>query len=69
MSIGSWPYLEDQCPHCRYFYAYPPATTDDAGYALLGFCRHPRVAMELFISSERPDLGEGRCPMFVPKPD
>ena len=48
MTGGSWPYLPAQCPHCLYFQAAQPPFTDDSGYEILGFCRHPRVGMELF---------------------
>jgi hypothetical protein len=64
-SAGGWPFLEAQCLHCRYFYAYEPARTDDKGYALPGFCRHPRIAMELFVTETRPDLSAGSCSLFV----
>ena len=48
MTGGSWPYLPAQCPHCLYFQAEQPPFTDDSGYEILGFCRHPCVGMELF---------------------
>lgn len=62
---GGWPFLPAQCPQCRYFYAYESERTDDKGYALPGFCRHPRIAMELFIAAARSDFSEGSCPLFV----
>lgn len=68
MSFGSWPYMRGQCPHCRYFHAYAPVQVDDKGYTLLGFCRHPRIGMELFTSPNRSELSEGTCPVFWRKP-
>jgi len=48
MTQGSWPYLPAQCPHCFYFLAEQAPFTDDSGYEILGFCRQPRIGMELF---------------------
>lgn len=62
---GAWPFIDSQCPHCRYFYAYEPDRTDDKGYPLPGFCRHPRIAMELFVSVARYDLAKAGCSLFV----
>lgn len=63
---GSWPYLPAQCPSCWYFQAVDP-TVDDSGYEILGFCRHPRVAMELFRPQRREPTESDRCPLFVPQ--
>jgi hypothetical protein len=62
---GSWPYLEAQCPHCRYFQAFAPPFVDDAGYEILGFCRHPRIGMELFRPQRRRASESDRCPLFI----
>jgi len=63
---GAWPFIDSQCPHCRYFYAYDPGRTDDKGYPLPGFCRHPRIAMELFVPATRSDdFSQARCSLFV----
>ena len=48
MTPGSWPFMPGQCPECLYFQAATPVFVDDSGYEIRGFCRHPRVAMELF---------------------
>ena len=64
MSGGSWPYLPDQCPSCLYFKALVPAYRDDSGYEIRGFCRHPRVAMELFVPWQQ-RLEQGSCPLYV----
>jgi len=62
---GSWPYLELQCPRCAYFHPLESEFVDDSGYEILGFCAHPRIAMELFRPHEhRLNEGEG-CPTFV----
>jgi hypothetical protein len=66
MSGGSWPYMPEQCPNCVYMHARPPYI-DDSGYAILGFCRHPRIAMELFETRGRRLAGSERCPLFVPE--
>jgi len=63
---GGWPFIDSQCPGCRYFYAYEPGRTDDKGYALPGFCRHPLIAMELFIPAVRnDDFSKAGCSLFV----
>lgn len=65
MTTGSWPYFREQCPRCRYVEAASPAFIDDSGYEILGFCLHPRIAMELF-RSKKLDLSRAeRCPLFV----
>ncbi len=65
-SRGSWPYLPEQCPHCRYFQAGSPAFVDDSGYEIPGFCRHPRIAMELFAVKQLDLAHVERCRLFVP---
>lgn len=64
MTPGSWPFMPGQCPECLYFQAATPVFVDDSGYEIRGFCRHPRVAMELFQTQKR-DLSGDRCPLFV----
>ena len=65
MSRGSWLYLPEQCPACFYFEAQAPPFVDDSGYEILGFCRHPRIGMELF-QPQTLDLSKAeRCPLFV----
>ncbi len=59
---GSWPYLPGQCPHCWYFQELNPFV-DEAGYEIVGFCRHPRIAMELF--HRRQPLESENCPLFM----
>lgn len=64
MSSASWPYLPEQCPGCMYMHAQAQPFLDDAGYEIVGFCRHPRIAMQLFRS--RRDLSNAeRCPGYV----
>jgi hypothetical protein len=67
MTSGSWPYMPGQCPDCAYFQPATPAFTDDSGYETLGFCRHPRIAMELFRRQNPEPSQSERCPLFVPQ--
>ncbi|HUA71456.1 MAG TPA: hypothetical protein VMA96_10250 [Solirubrobacteraceae bacterium] len=68
MTSGSWPYLPEQCPGCYYFEAESPPFVDDSGYEILGFCRHPRIGMELF-QPQKIDLSKlDRCRVFVRRP-
>lgn len=62
---GSWPYLPGQCPRCRYLQGFRPTFVDDSGYEILGFCRHPRISMELFRYQKHPASDAERCPLFV----
>lgn len=64
MSGGSWPYLPQQCPDCLYFQAASPPFVDDSGYEIVGFCRHPRIGMELF-RPQRADPSSELCPLFI----
>jgi hypothetical protein len=57
--------MPGQCPYCVYFHAAAPAFIDDSGYEILGFCRHPRIGMELFRPQKREPLNSERCPLFV----
>ena len=66
MTGASWPYFPEQCPDCVYVHKLTPFT-DDSGYEILGFCRHPRIAMELFRAQRREPSGSERCPLFVPQ--
>ncbi len=68
MTSGSWPYLPEQCPKCFYFQAASPPFVDDSGYEILGFCRHPRIAMELFRAQRLRHSDSDRCRLFVPRP-
>ena len=65
MTTGSWPYFPEQCSCCRYFEAASPAFIDDSGYEILGFCLHPRIAMELFRPQKLDLTTAERCPLFV----
>jgi hypothetical protein len=65
VSSGSWPYIPGQCPDCHYFCAAAPAFVDDSGYEIVGFCRHPRIAMELFRRQRQTGSATDRCPVFV----
>lgn len=64
MTNASWPYVPGQCPSCYYFRAAEPAFVDDSRYQILGFCRHPRIAMELF-RPQRLDVSGDECPLFI----
>lgn len=63
---GSWPYYPAQCSQCHYFQGISPTYVDDSGYEILGFCRHPRIAMELFAPQQVRRAESDRCPLFVP---
>lgn len=65
MSAGSWPYIPHQCPHCAYIHP-EERYVDDSGYEIVGFCRHPLIAMELFKPRERDLSGAECCRWFVP---
>lgn len=65
MTGGSWPYIPEQCPHCLYIHRLEPFI-DDSGYEIRGFCRHPRIAMELFAPQQRELSRAERCRLFVP---
>jgi hypothetical protein len=65
MTTGSWPYFPEQCPDCLYFQAASPAFIDDSGYEIRGFCRHPRIGMELFRPQKVDPSKSGRCPLCV----
>jgi len=51
-----------------YFRAEEPSFTDDSGYEIVGFCRHPRIGMELFQPQKRDLSKSERCPVFVQQP-
>jgi hypothetical protein len=63
--VSGWPFTPGQCPRCRYLERFEPPEPDDSGYELVGFCRNPRIAMELFVSQRPPSEGIGTCPRFV----
>ena len=65
MSAGSWPFHPRQCPRCAYFQPSSPPFVDDTGYEILGFCRHPRIAMELFGPRKRTAPDAEPCHLFV----
>ena len=67
MNGGSWPYFPQQCPHCMYLDPDSPAYVDDSGYQITGFCRHPRITMELFEPRQRRPSPLERCPLFFPR--
>jgi hypothetical protein len=64
---ASWPYWPAQCPGCRYLQAFDPPIEDDDGYEVLGFCRHPRIGMELFQLQRHAHEDEPGCPCFFPR--
>jgi len=65
MTTASWPYFPRQCGDCRYFQAESPPFIDDSGYEIVGFCRHPRIGMELFKPNKLELSDDERCPLFV----
>ena len=67
MKTASWPYLPAECPACRYFQPFEPPVEEEDGYQVLGFCRHPRIGMELFELKSRDQAAQPRCPCFFPK--
>jgi hypothetical protein len=68
MSHGNWPYLPEQCPHCRYFEPARAGLIDDSGYEIPGGCRHPLIAMELFVMRTVDDSRLEPCRLFVERP-
>lgn len=66
--MSGWPFTPDECPRCRYLERFEPPELDDSGYELVGFCRNPRIAMELFVSKRPGADAVGSCPRFVPAP-
>jgi hypothetical protein len=63
----SWPYSPKECPQCRSFAGLDAPAFDDAGYEVVGFCRHPRIAMDLFLFKERDPETMDPCPCFRQK--
>jgi hypothetical protein len=54
-----------QCPHCRYLQPFDPPIAAEDGYDVMGFCRNPRIGMELFQLKSRLDA-QPTCPCFFP---
>ena len=64
MSVGSWPYVPEQCPDCYYFRRFASRQRERDGSDTVGWCGNPRIAMELYeFPRGRPP---GRCPLFLP---
>jgi hypothetical protein len=63
----AWPYGPEECPRCRYFERLEPPAYDDVGYEIVGVCRHPRIAMELFVLQQRHPGEMEACPCFSAK--
>jgi hypothetical protein len=63
MSTASWPFSPRQCPQCRYLQPFNPPIADEDGYDVMGFCRQPRIGMELFQLKTRLDA-QPSCPCF-----
>lgn len=64
----SWPFSPGECPRCRYFEPFDPPDLDDSGYEVLGLCRNPRIAMDLYRSRHPNATGMEPCPCFRPRP-
>jgi hypothetical protein len=62
----SWPFGPTECPRCRFFKKFDEPQYDDTGYEIVGFCRNPRVGMELFRSKRKGGQLEP-CPEFSPR--
>jgi hypothetical protein len=60
----SWPFGPEECPSCRFFEAVEPPLHDDAGYEIVGGCRHPRIATDLFLFRTRDPRAMEPCPCF-----
>ena len=60
----SWPYSPSECPRCRHLQPIDPPAIEDTGYEILGFCRHPRIGMDLFLFKERDPATMDPCPCF-----
>jgi hypothetical protein len=65
---GAWPHFPSQCPSCAYLQEYQPSV-DDSGYEIVSFCRHPRIAMELFRPQQRESIERDRCPLHAARLD
>lgn len=62
-----WPYMESQCPSCRYFEPFEPELRDpDDGYVLPGACAHPHIAMMLFRTRRR-EIAQMSCRLRWPR--
>jgi hypothetical protein len=66
VKTASWPYSPTQCPNCHYLQPFDPRIPADDGYDVLGFCRHPRIGMELFEPRLRAADAWQPCPCFLP---
>ena len=64
MTGGSWPFMPAQCPRCAYLHEMT-SFVDDSGFEVRGFCRHPRIAMELFVPRAERGVLREPCRMFV----
>lgn len=62
----SWPFGPDECPRCVFLEPVEPPIVDDSGYEVVGFCRHPRIAMDLFLFQRRDQRSLAPCPCFRP---
>ena len=63
----SWPFAPHECPRCSCLERLEPPAYDDAGYEIVGLCRHPRLATELFVLQERDASELDPCPCFSAK--
>ncbi len=63
----AWPFSDRECPSCAYLLAFERAATGEDGYQVVGMCRHPSIATELFLA--RSGGGPARCPCFFPSED
>jgi hypothetical protein len=62
-----WPYGPEECPRCCYVERLEPPAYDDVGYEIVGLCRHPRIAMVLFVLQQRDPAELATCPCFSQK--
>jgi len=61
--MAGWPFSPEECTKCRYLEPVAPPAFDDAGYEIVGFCLHPRIAMDLFLFKKREQTMDP-CPCF-----
>jgi hypothetical protein len=65
----SWPFVESECPRCRYFAPFDQPVLEDNAfrYKIVGTCLHPRIGMQLFRRQLAEDERGAHCPCFAAK--
>lgn len=49
----SWPYSPSECPSCVFLHQLDVPAHDDVGYEIVGICQHPKIAIDLFLFTNR----------------